>query len=264
VITRQLIILDVKSTNKTLMQQIAIQQRRTHLLKRIQRLIALQHKFMPGLNSYLASQSSSILDPASLSTPEQIPLYFPSSFPPEHRSSICTGGIEDIEDRLRFAQATESLTKLRCQLMKRTYASQYKVRNISTQRHYTRFRTLQEQTETKIKLSNLQYNTARDALLQLRGPGVWEKSLQKLRGEDIRGLSERALIEEEKEETRWTRTMAGVMENQTTEEGMAGNDPTSTFNPHLAVGEGYRTLSWIWYSTTGDEITNNVSTGACK
>ena len=246
------------------MQQTAIQQRRTDLLKRIQKLIALRHKFMPGLDSYLASQSSFILDPTSMSTPEHIPLYFPSSFPPEHRSSICMGGIEDIEDCLRFAQATESLTKLRCQLMKRTYASQYKVCTISTQRHYTRFRTLQDQTENKIKLSSLQYNTARNALLQLRGPGVWEKTLRELHGEDIRGLSERALIEEEKEETRWTRTMAGVREYQATEEGVADDVPSSTFSPHLAVGEGYRTLSWIWYSTTGDEITNNVSTGARK
>jgi hypothetical protein len=221
---------------------------------------------MPGLDLYLASQSSCLLDATSMSTPEHIVLYFPSSFPSEHCSSICTGGIKDIEDRLHFAQVTESLTKLRCQLMKRTYASQYKVRNISSQRHYTRFQTLQDQTEYKIKLSSLQYNTAKDALLRLRGPGTWEKMLRELHGEDIRGLSERALIEEEKEETRWTRTMAGVSGYQMTEEGMVDDVPTPTFNPgpHLAVGEGHRTLSWIWYSTTGDEITNNISTGACK
>jgi hypothetical protein len=58
--------------------------------------------------------------------------------------------------------------------------------------------------------------------------------------------------------------MAGVREYQMAEEGMANDVPTLTFNPHLVVGEGHRTLSWIWYSTTGDEITNNVSTGACK
>lgn len=246
------------------MQQTAIQQRRTNLLKRIQKLITLWHKFMPGLDSYLASRSSCVLDATSTSTPEHIPLYFPSSFPLEHRSSICTGGIENIEDRLRFAQASESLTKLRCQLMKRTYASQYKVRNISSQRHYTRFRTLQEQTENKIKLSTLQYNTARNALLQLRGEGTWETTLRKLHAEDIRGLSEKALVEEEKEENRWTRTMAGLNEHQTTEEGTLDDVPTTLFNPHLAVGEGHRTLSWIWYSTTGDEINDNISTGACE
>jgi hypothetical protein len=195
-----------------------------------------------------------------------IPLYLPSSFLPADRSLICTGGIEDIEDRLRFAQASEALTKLRCQLMKRTYASRYKVHNISSQRHYTRFRTLQDQTENKVKISSLQYHRARDALLQLRGPGIWENTLQRLGVEDIRGLSEKALIEEEKEETRRTRTMAGMKEYEMSEDGMIDIDdvPSTTFNPHLAVGEGYRTLSWIWYSTTGDEINNSVSTGACK
>jgi hypothetical protein len=262
---RQLIILDVKRANKSLMQQTAIQQRRTNLLKRVQKLITVRHKFMPGLNSYLATVASEscVLDVMSTSTPEHIPILFPSSFPPEHRPLICMAGIEDVEDRLRFAQASEALTKLRCQLMKRTYASRYKVRNISSQRHYTRFRTLQEQTEIKVKISSLQYNTARNALLRLRGPGVWEKTLQKLGAEDVRGLSEKALIEEEKEETRRTRTMAGVKESQMTEEGMFDNIPATTFNPHLAVGEGYRTLSWIWYSTTGDEI-NSSTTGACK
>lgn len=218
---------------------------------------------MPGLNSYLASEPC-VSDATSTSTPERIPLYLPSSFPPEHRSLVCMGGIEDVEDRLRLAQASEALTKLRCQLMKRTYASRYKVRNISTQRHYTRFRTLQEQTENKIKISSLQYNTARGALLQLRGPGIWEKMLQKLAPEDVRGLSEKALVEEEKEETRRTRTMAGMEEYHATEEGTIDNVPAGTFNPHLAIGEGYRTLSWIWYSTTGDEINKGVSTGACK
>jgi hypothetical protein len=260
---RQLIIFDVKNANKTLMQQTTIQQRRTNLLKSIQKFIAVRHKFMPGLNSYLASEPS-ILDTTSMSTPERVRLYFPSSFPSEQRSLICTGGIEDVEDRLRFAQASEALTKLRCQLMKRTYASRFKVRNISTQRHYTRFRTLQEQTENKIKILSLQYNIARDALLRLRGPGVWEKTLQKLGPEDVRGLSERALIEEEKEETRRTRTMAGIVEYQATEEGIIDNVPAGTFDPHLAVGEGHRTLSWIWYSTTGDELNNGVSTGTCK
>jgi len=58
--------------------------------------------------------------------------------------------------------------------------------------------------------------------------------------------------------------MAGMEEFPMPEEGMFDNVPAATFNPYLAVGEGYRTLSWIWYSTTGDELNNSVSTGACK
>jgi hypothetical protein len=194
---------------------------------------------MPELSSYLTSKPYA-LDAVSMSTPKHIPLYFPSSFPPEHRSLICTGDIEGVEDRLRFAQASEALTKLRCQLMKRTYASCYRVRNVSTQRHYTQFRTLQEQTENKVKIFTLQYNTARDALLQLHGPGVWEKTLQKIGAEDIRGLSEKALIEEEKEETRRTHTMAGMKEFQMAKEGMFDDVPATIFNP-----------IWPWERATG-------------
>src|SRR5712672_2760059 len=99
------------------MQQTAIQQRRTNLLKKIQKLFALQHKFMPNLDSYLASQSSCVLDPASMSTPEHIPLYFPSSFPPELRSSICTGcyalcRVQSID--LFFVQQRRSVSKSSC------------------------------------------------------------------------------------------------------------------------------------------------------
>ena len=77
-------------------------------------------------------------------------------------------------------------------------------------------------------------------------------------------MSERALIEEEKEETRCICIMAGMREYQATKKGVADNVPFLTFSLHLAVEEGYRTLFWIWYSMTGDEITNNVFMGACK
>ena len=44
--------------------------------------------------------------------------------------------------------------------------------------------------------------------------------------------------------------------------------PPTSFNPYLAVGEGHRTLSWIWYSTSNDEIEgeNTLTTqiGSCK
>jgi hypothetical protein len=41
------------------------------------------------------------------------------------------------------------------------------------------------------------------------------------------------------------------------------NVPIMTFDPHLAIGEGYRTLSWVWYSATGKELGNEKSMIAC-
>lgn len=79
------------------------------------------------------------------------------------------------------------------------YANQYKIYNISSQRHYTRFRTLQDHTESKIKAARLQYIAARDALLQLQGHGIWEETLCVLRAEDIRGLNEKALTNDGRE-----------------------------------------------------------------
>ena len=141
--------------------------------------------------------------------------------------------------------------KLRCQLMKRTYASRYKAQNVSSQRHYTQFRTLQDQIEFKVKATSRQYRAARVALLNLRGPGIWEQTLQKLHPSDVRGLSEKALIDEEAEEARKTQKMAE-----------SKKDPVAGGGPQLSVGDGYRTLSWIWYSMAADEFNKTLFTEA--
>lgn len=246
-------------------QQTSIQRRQTSLLKRIMKFSAIRKKYMPGLDKHIAE----LLPPpkeASTSTPELIPLFLPSSLPENKRSLVCIPGIKEIEDRLRSAQASEALNKLRCQLMKRTYTSRYKVRNnVSSQRHYTRFRTLQEHTESKIKAACRQYATARRAVLALRGPGIWEQTLQKLHRRDVRGLGEKALTEEEQQENRQTRAMAGLSPDLVVGQNYDFEVlPETSFNLELAVGEGRRTLSWIWYTTTNKEVNNNQFTEACE
>ncbi|KAF8229112.1 hypothetical protein L208DRAFT_1379067 [Tricholoma matsutake] len=134
----------------------------------------------------------------STSEPEWIPLYLPLTLPAEKWSLICVVGIPEIEDQLCFTQVHEALMKLQCQLMKQTYANH---------------------VESKIKAASWQYRTAWIALLNLRGPGIWEQTLQELHLSDIRGLRG---------------------------------------GPQLAVGDGYRTLSWIWYSTAADEFNNTL------
>ena len=220
---------------------------------------------MPGLDKYIAELSTPPGE-VSMSTPELIPLYLPSSLPKNKHSCICIAGVQEIEDRLRFAQASEALNKLRCQLMKRTYASRYKIRNnVSSQRHYTRFRTLQEHTEAKIKSLCRQYTTARCAILALRGPGSWDKTLQELRSHDVRGLGEKALAEEERQQNRRTRAMAGLCPDLPSgKKDDFESLPETVLNPTLSVGEGQRTLSWIWYTTTNREVDSDRFTEACK
>lgn len=122
----------------------------------------------------------------------------------------------------------------------------------NSQRAYLRSRALQDQAESRICASQRAYNTARAALLVLRGPGEWEKTLRVLKPEDIRGISERSMTAEEAEDDRRVRLIAGVSDES------AINDPTGApvvaFNHGLALGEGRRTLSWIWYPVGGQEV----------
>ncbi|KAF8221618.1 hypothetical protein L208DRAFT_1326841, partial [Tricholoma matsutake] len=151
----------------------------TTLLKRIQKLDTVRSTYMPGLRTDLAGPSGMTQEIAT-STPKRIPLHLPSSLPPDHRMLICMADILAIEDQLRFAQASEALTMLQCQLTKRTYANQYKTQNVSSQHHYTRFQVLQEQVESKIKVACRWYRMAQAALFSLRGPGMWEDAFQEL------------------------------------------------------------------------------------
>ena len=258
---RHVLLDDLKSSATTASQKTSIQRRRTTLLKRIQKLDTIRNTYMPGLGTHLARLSRTTEEVAT-STPERIPLHLPSSLPPDHRASICMADIPAIEDQIRFAQASEALTTLRCQLTKRTYANRYKSQNVSSQRYYTRFQTLQEHVESKIKVACRRYRMARAALLSLRGPGKWEDTLQELRPNDVRGISEKALADEEQEETRKAHRMAGLDDEHIAEEDFV-NVPITTFNPHLAIGEGYRTLSWVWYLTMGKELGDGKSTIAC-
>ena len=206
---------------------------------------------MPGLRSYLASQpSSNETDPTS--QPEHINLHLPSSIPVNHRQRICNPGLPNIEDQLRYAQAIEALSGLRRQLRTRMMASKLNCKNASSQRSYVRSRTLQDQVEVRVRQCQRQYNTARAAVLALRGPGDWEKTLAILMPNDVWGISEHAMTAEEQEEYTRTRQMAGVVDQSSTDDLSAV--PVVSFDPRLALGEGRRTLSWIWYTVSDQEL----------
>lgn len=248
---RQSIMVDVASAT-TSTQIAALTRRRTVLLKDIQKFHQIQTSYMPGLRRFQRENST---PPADFSSqPELLPLNLPSSIPSNSREDICTAGVDSIETRLREAQCSESLADLRTQLIKRTYTNKYKERTASSQRAYTRFRTLQNQTEVKIKSAQTVYNTARSALLALKGPGSWEDQYQVLKREDVRGMHERGMTAEEKEDHIRTRRMAGFSNEQIEGElDGAVNMPTIQFDPVLALGEGRRQLSWIWYTISDRE-----------
>ncbi|KAF4564900.1 hypothetical protein EYR36_002843 [Pleurotus pulmonarius] len=250
----------------TTLEATQLQTNRTSLLKRIMKFRNEQITYMPGLADHLMQAPNE----ESTTTPETMPLFLPSSFPEGICSEICSSGLCELEDRLRFAQASEALAKLRRQLRTRSFAHSYKTRNINSQGAYTRSCLLQNQIEVRIKAIHVVYNIAREALISLRGTGDWQNSLRPLLPEDIRGINERTLNAEEQEEYRHTRALAGMSAEAIQEElngtGLTSgqeNIPTVAFSRSLALGEGRRTLSWIWYTVSDDEILGVGEVQAC-
>ena len=208
---------------------------------------------MPGLRAYLKSQDAATSNAMDSSTkPETLPIHLPSSIPTKYRSSVCITGLHDFESRLRFAQGVEALSALRRHLRTRVLARKLSGKNAATQRAYVRSRALQDQIESRIQATVTRYNTARAALLALKGPGDWERVLAVLKPEDVRGICERVMTAEEKEDERRTRQMAGVVDDSSLT-GVS-NAPVIAIDPRLALGEGRRTLSWIWYSVSEQEL----------
>jgi hypothetical protein len=216
----------------------------------VKRLRDEQAHFMPGLGAQLATQPAT----ESSKRPEEMRLHLPSSFPKDVRDRICVADLPAEEERLRLAGAHEALRDLRRQLRIRIVAYQFKRKNTSSQAAYTKSQALQSGIEERIKKAVSCYRTAREALLGLRGPGAWEDILQVLRPEDIRGMNERALNDEEKDEERKARILAGLApDEEMLDEFGEVVEPTVLFN--LEIGEGTRTLSWIWYTGTSSDAT---------
>lgn len=220
------------------------------MLRKIQRFREVQHCYMPTLAQNLNGGLNDVT-----ATPETIPLYLPSAFPQDTRASLCLAGIATIEDELRFAKGKELLSELRSQLLKRTLGNKYKAKQPPSQRAFTRFKILQDQTEAKIKLAVSLYTITRNALLTLRGAGEWETMLRTLKSEDIRGMHDKAAAAEEAEDYRITRNLAGLPEGPVRgESDIMEAIPTVSHHPVISVGERKRTLSWIWYTASKDEI----------
>jgi hypothetical protein len=204
---------------------------------------------MPGLQGDASSSPDGDSTPTN---PEDTKLCLPSSLPTSLCEKACVPGLAHTEDRLRFAQAMEALSGLCQHLQTRIMARKLSDKNATSQRAYVRSRSLQDQVEECIHRCYRQYNIARMALLALHGPGEWETKLRILKQEDVRGLSERAMIAEEKEEHQRSCCMASLPEMGSIDQYL--NALVITFNPQLALGEGQCTLLWIWYLASEEKL----------
>lgn len=201
---------------------------------------------MPGLAQHVRFAADGSVEGDAVREVEDIPLYLPSdSWVQAYRANVCDDNLIRIEDRLRDAQASEGLQELRRHLRTRTFVNRYKIKNLVGQRDNGIGRQWLATIDRRAMAAANKYRRARTALLHLRGPGEWEKTLRELRDDDVRSFNERALTEQEKIQCAAVRQAAGMPI-----EGVYGLD----FEDGLPICEGRRTMSWIWLAEgAGDD-----------
>jgi hypothetical protein len=251
--------LEVKGKQKqTLLQTTSIVERRTVILKRVQRFREIQQVYMPGFDpknsAHLERLASS--DPSRPAHVEDCKLYLPSDLSDSDRHRYCPAGLAIMEDRLRYAEACDALEDLRHQLRTRSFTNRFKIANVTGQIHNTRARETQHRIDDKVRTAELRYRRAREALLKLRGKGQWEETLQVLEQSDVRALNERELTAQEKEDIRRVRERAGVVLE------VDEVDTERVIATVAAVGEGQRRPSWIWFAGHSLEDVNDPLTRA--
>src|ERR1700691_4978766 len=159
-LARKALRLDVKGKQKqTLLQKTSVMERRTVLLRRIQRFREIQQVYMPGFdpknNTHVEHTASS--DPSRSTHVEDCKLYMPSDLSNADRRKYCPGRLPSMEDRLRHAEASDSLENLRHQLRTRSFTNRFKIANVTGQIHNTRARETQHRIDDKVHAAELQY-----------------------------------------------------------------------------------------------------------
>lgn len=219
---------------------------------RINKFREMQGLFMPRLRENLSPVQKVLYDSPITAEPEKMRLFMPSELSTaKGRLAACVSGVCEAESKLRTAEANDALFGLRAGLRTRTATNRFKIKNITGQAPNTRARDIQHQIDIRIHMDKLRYRYARKALLQLQGPGEWERELQELNDRDVRGLNERALTEHELyEQERFREKGLGLLEP-----GGIGAEGT------VAVGEGHRQLSWVWMQVEGSENDATIHEG---
>ena len=184
------------------------------LRRKIEAWFKIQQAYIPGIERVRDLQSKGLKDPAAF----DLPLLLPSSSP----AVPVNTSLQDIEWRLRHAQAHDALEGIRRHLRLCSHLYRFKDRFIQGQRANTRARSVIQTAQDKVDEHASRYCRARTALTSLGpvlGKSRWERTFQVLGDEDIRQMTE----------------------------GEAGQS------------EGKRTLSWIWRSTplVGPEDADN-------
>jgi len=224
---------------KTSKQLADLQERRNGLLRQIQNWREVQLAYMPHVASIISqTQSGSDADANTLSEilPENMPLYLPSSLPPNIRNLPELEEVCNLERRLREPQADDALADIRRQRRIIQGLWQFKRINVSGtgNRPNTRMLKLFKRFDDKTKRAAQKYRVAYAALNVLDSNGSWSARLKALADTDISGPGKEpndTSMTNSRYQPSWIWLMPRVTESDTTDTGMREEE----FNESMRV-----------------------------
>ena len=232
---------------------------------------------MPGV---LQIQTDHGLNPAAVwranTNPEDVELWLPSKLSESQRRAACVDGLPEMELQFRTAQCSSSLEGLRRALRVKTRMVFFKNKNIRGQREGTRSRSIIDRVHKRAIRFVQKYRAARQAKVDLEGPGTWETTYRQLRNEDVRGYASGKAKKQPSRRGIWedghlppNTPVAQIFDEEEDEsdpdfheavEAQAAGRPGK--KRKRGTGETRKHLSWIWRTTSvlldNDEADNDI------
>jgi hypothetical protein len=167
-----------------------LEEKRSSLIRQIMTWRPIQLAYTPHVASLLPLVHDDTTGLGHYTNPESMPLYFPSSLPPDIRQRPELKHICEAEQRLREAQADDALADVR--RLRRVIQGlwQFKKLNVSGtgNRNNTRMLNSFSRFDTKLQLAANRYRVAYTALMALNlNGGSWKERLKELKPSDLRG-----------------------------------------------------------------------------
>ena len=135
--------------------------------------------------AWLAADDAEIREEGPEITPEKLPLYLPSTFTANQRTSLGWEELGNMELQLREGQANDQLERLRECLAEKSLKFRTEVRPANSQKKVTRAWGLVHRMDDQIKETVVMYRTARDAIGVL-GRAADLKRFQEIKKSDLK------------------------------------------------------------------------------
>lgn len=175
--------------SQTSKQLADLQEKRTDLLRLIQKWHEAQTVYMPHVASMLSGAADDVSHISEDIHTEEIPLFLPSSLPLNIRSLPEMKNVCDLEQRLREPQADDAIDNVRKQ--RRIIQGLWKFKRLNVSgtgnKPNARMITLYKRFNKKTQRAADTYCQARKALMVLNPTGEWLSRLKDLKDQNISG-----------------------------------------------------------------------------